>query len=102
MATGVDALRRGLTGAGMAIAEAEEYAKRYSPQWSDDAETLKRKAEGLKTDLEAVAKGAIFGKAGMVGGMVPKPVPLDAIQSPELGAAPSDDIDALVEQYRSK
>jgi hypothetical protein len=64
MATGVDALRRGLTGAGMGMSETEEYAGRYMPQWTDDAETLQRKAEGLKADLEAVRDGTIVGKTG--------------------------------------
>jgi hypothetical protein len=71
MATGVDALRRGLTGAGMSGAETEEYADRYSPQWSDNAETLQRKAEGLKADLEAVSAGAIKGKAGKIADLLP-------------------------------
>ena len=64
MASGVDALRRNLTGAGMAASEADDYARRYLPQWSDDAETLERKAYGLKADIEAVRDGAIAGKTG--------------------------------------
>lgn len=73
MATGIDALRRGLTGAGMSGQESSEYAKRYSPTLLDNAETLKLKAEGLKQDLEAVANGSIRGKAGDVSGLLPKP-----------------------------
>ena len=64
MATGVDSLRRNLTGAGIAATEAADYARRYQPVWSDDADTLERKARGLKADLEAVAQGALAGKAG--------------------------------------
>lgn len=73
MASGADALRRGLTGAGMSATESEEYARRYLPQPTDNAETLKLKAEGLKADLEAVTAGAIKGKAGDVGGFIPSP-----------------------------
>ena len=64
MATGVDSLRRNLTGAGIGMSEASDYARRYQPVWSDDADTLERKARGLKADLEAVAQGALAGKAG--------------------------------------
>ena len=60
----VDSLRRNLTGAGISVSEAGDYAKRYLPVWSDDAETLERKALGLKADLEAVSQGALAGKAG--------------------------------------
>lgn len=73
MASGADALRRGLTGAGMSATESEEYARRYLPQPTDNAETLKLKAEGLKADLEAVTSGAIKGKAGDVGGFISSP-----------------------------
>jgi hypothetical protein len=72
MATGVDALRRGLTGAGMSASETNEYVGRYSPSMTDDPETLTRKAKGLKQDLEAVANGSIRGKAGDVNSLLPK------------------------------
>jgi len=72
MASGVDALRRGLTGAGMSMAETDEYAKRYSPQLFDSPETLRLKAEGLKQDLEAVSSGAINGKAGNINNLMPQ------------------------------
>jgi hypothetical protein len=72
MATGIDSLRRSLTGAGMSQGEAKEMAGRYAPLMTDDAETLMRKAEGLKQDLEAAAKGAIRGKAGDVNSLLPK------------------------------
>lgn len=75
MASGADALRRGLTGAGMSASESEEYARRYLPKPTDDAATLKLKAEGLKADLEAVTSGAIKGKAGDVGGFLPQQPP---------------------------
>jgi hypothetical protein len=71
MASGVDALRRNLTGAGMSISEAGDYADRYLPQWSDDADTLKRKALSLQADLEAVDRGAIEGKSGNLRSLLP-------------------------------
>lgn len=95
VASGVDALRRGLTGAGMAASEAEEYASRYSPQLMDDSETLRLKVEGLKRDLEAVSSGAVMGKAGNISGLLPTltaPTP-----GPEAGAEPS--IEDLLKKY---
>lgn len=71
MASGADALKRALTGAGMSVAESNDYASRYQPVWSDDAATLERKLIGLKSDLEAVANGAIKGKAGHVSDLLP-------------------------------
>jgi hypothetical protein len=66
MASGVDALRRNLTGQGMAVAEASDYAARYQPEWSDNAEILASKAAGLKRDLLAVDAGAVLGKSGLL------------------------------------
>lgn len=71
MGTGVDALARNLTGAGKSESETRDYTARYLPGAFDDAETLKRKAEGLKMDLEAVATGAIKGKAGKLSDLLP-------------------------------
>lgn len=71
MATGADALRRGLTGAGMGVAEADEYANRYLPTWSDNAETLAGKLKSLETDLEAVKRGALAGKSGNLSAFLP-------------------------------
>lgn len=72
--TGVDALRRNLTGAGMGMQETEEYVKRYQPSMTDDAETLMSKINGLERDLKAVKEGAIAGKSGtMSEGGAPSP-----------------------------
>ena len=62
--TGVDALRRNLTGAGMGQQETEEYVGRYLPSITDDAETLASKIDGLERDLRAVKDGAVSGKTG--------------------------------------
>ena len=92
MASGVDALRRGLTGAGMSMAETDEYAKRYSPQLFDSPETLRLKAEGLKQDLEAVSSGAINGKAGNISGLMPN------VNAPS-GAGGGLSIEELLQRY---
>lgn len=62
--TGVDALRRNLTGAGMGQGEAEEYVQRYLPTMTDDAENLMSKIDGLERDLKAAKSGAIAAKTG--------------------------------------
>lgn len=64
--TGVDALRRNLTGAGMSATETEEYVGRYLPSITDDAETLVSKISGLERDLRAVKEGAVAGKTGTI------------------------------------
>lgn len=51
IASGVDGLRRMLTGAGMPASEAADYVSRYSTALSDDAQTLTNKLDGLKADL---------------------------------------------------
>lgn len=65
--TGVDALRRNLTGAGMGVQEAEEYVSRYLPGLMDDSGTLGSKIDGLERDLGAVRKGAIGARDGSLG-----------------------------------
>lgn len=72
--SGVDALRRGLTGAGMAMSEAAEYANRYLPTIRDDAASAASKLEGLKNDLMGVRSGATIGR--------------NAPPAPEMGAPP--------------
>jgi hypothetical protein len=62
MQTGLDALRRNLTGAGMGQGEADEYAKRYLPGPLDNAKTMREKVEGLKADLMATRDGALAQK----------------------------------------
>lgn len=51
MLSGVDALRRGLTGAGMSQAEAGDYVERYLPAPQDNAETLLSKFDQLTEEL---------------------------------------------------
>jgi len=59
--SGVDALRRFLSGAGMNNAEVEEYVGRYTPTWHNDAATLHDKLTGLRSDLlnvqDAITQG---------------------------------------------
>lgn len=64
MESGKDALVRGLTGAGMAVAEAENYASRYSANPLDTDFDLSSKADQLKYDLENVAKGVFKARGG--------------------------------------
>lgn len=71
MASGADALRRGLTGAGMSGTESSEYANRYLPTWSDDADTLEAKLKSLEADLNAVKNGALAGKTGNLAAFLP-------------------------------
>ena len=62
--TGQDALRRMLTGAGMPVAEADEYVNRYLPTWRDRAEDALSKLRGLKYDLEHAAEIVGKGRGG--------------------------------------
>lgn len=62
--SGVDALQRLLTGAGMNIAEAEQYAKRYMPGYWDDPETTIQKLDRLNEELEAASQKAMLGRGG--------------------------------------
>lgn len=59
--TGVDGLRRMLTGAGMPASEAEEYVQRYRPEITDGKETQIRKLDGLAREItnafETVGRG---------------------------------------------
>lgn len=49
--SGRDALQRSLTGAGMPASEADEYANRYLPTYTDDVETLTQKFDQLSSEL---------------------------------------------------
>jgi hypothetical protein len=62
--SGRDALVRGLTGAGIGVAEAQNQANRYQIGVTDRPETMISKLEGLVRDLDAVERGAITGKTG--------------------------------------
>jgi hypothetical protein len=62
--SGRDALVRGLTGAGIGVAEAQNQADRYQISVTDRPETMLSKLDGLLRDLKAVEEGAITGKTG--------------------------------------
>lgn len=62
--SGRDALVRGLTGAGIGVAEAQNQAARYQISATDRPETMISKLDGLVRDLDAVERGAITGKTG--------------------------------------
>lgn len=64
--TGQDALRRMLTGAGMPVAEADEYLSRYMPGFKDDANSALSKIRGLKTDIENAADAIGKGRGGSI------------------------------------
>lgn len=60
--SGKDALLRGLTGAGMGIAEAQNYVDRYEPSWRDDRRNFLSKLDGLERDLKSVREGVLSGR----------------------------------------
>lgn len=66
--SGVDALKRMLTGAGMNIAEADEYAQRYLPTFTDNADSAAAKLDQLKAELESTRSMALRGR-----GNIPSP-----------------------------
>lgn len=63
--SGVDALQRMLTGAGMNIAEAEAYTQRYLPTYTDDAGSAVAKLDQLKAELESTRATALRGRGNM-------------------------------------
>jgi hypothetical protein len=62
--SGVDALQRLLTGAGMNNAEAAQYAQRYLPTYLDDAKTVTSKLDQLSAELESTKAMALRGRGG--------------------------------------
>lgn len=64
MQSGTDALMRMLTGAGMNNAEAEAYAKRYLPSYTDTAESAAAKLDQLVRELESAKSMATRGRGG--------------------------------------
>jgi hypothetical protein len=60
--TGLDALRRNLTGQGMSASEAQDYVNRYVPGVADSVKTINSKLDGLESDLNATAAGATAGR----------------------------------------
>jgi hypothetical protein len=69
--SGVDALRRSLTGAGMPVAEANNYVSRYEPALTDDAPKLASKQKQLQAELSRYQDLARQGRGG--GTSAPKP-----------------------------
>lgn len=63
--SGVDALQRMLTGAGMNLAEAEAYTQRYLPTYTDDAGSAVAKLDQLKAELESTRATALRGRGNM-------------------------------------
>jgi hypothetical protein len=52
--SGVDALVRNLTGAGMTRDEAAAYARRYLPTYADDAKSMRTKHDQLVKELQSI------------------------------------------------
>lgn len=71
--SGADALQRLLTGAGMNVSEAQAYAQRYIPAYTDDAETVLSKLDQLSAELEATKGMALRGRGGATGGTQQSP-----------------------------
>jgi hypothetical protein len=89
--SGADALQRMLTGAGMNLAEAQQYASRYLPGPTDNAESALKKIQALKRELESVREKAMRGRGG-----VDKP----ATAAPSGDAsAPPEGVDPSIWQY---
>lgn len=64
MQSGVDALIRYMTGAGMNITEAEAYASRYLPTVRDTADTAAQKLDRLAEELQSAEAVAMRGRGG--------------------------------------
>jgi hypothetical protein len=62
--SGSDALQRQLTGAGMSIPEAKNYASRYLPSPLDQPFDTLSKLKGLKYDLEHTSEAVMAGRGG--------------------------------------
>jgi hypothetical protein len=60
--SGREALLRGLTGAGMGIQEAQEYAQRYALGSTDSETDIRRKLNNLEGDLKATRDAALAGR----------------------------------------
>lgn len=80
---GTEGLVRIMTGAGMPESEARDRVRQYEPTWTDDAETLTSKVQGLKNAVLSARQGATFGR--------------NAPPEPGSGNGPSDD--DLVKKY---
>lgn len=86
--TGRDALLRGLTGAGMSISEAQNAVDRYQISSTDQTDTMLSKVRSLQRDLEAVERGAITGKSGMMAKQYGPETPTAEVTAPRPLARP--------------
>lgn len=62
MKSGTDALQRMLTGAGMPAAEAQQYAERYLPTYTDNAASAAQKLDQLTGELETIKEIVMRGR----------------------------------------
>jgi len=62
---GEDAIRRTLTGAGMAMSEADNYAAQYLPQATDSEKTIKLKYDAMTKTLSNMRKSITQGRGGV-------------------------------------
>ena len=62
--TGIDALTRMMTGAGLNVSEESVYNARYLPAPNDTKTTMLKKLNGLQRDLEATIKTVTRGRGG--------------------------------------
>jgi hypothetical protein len=62
--SGVDALQRFLTGAGMPMSEAAAYASRYLPGYTDDSDSTVKKLDQLEAELKSARARATQGRGG--------------------------------------
>lgn len=67
MKSGTDALQRMLTGAGMPVAEAAEYAGRYLPTYTDNAASAAQKLDQLVMELQTIKEMAMRGRGETAG-----------------------------------
>ena len=82
--SGVDALKRMLSGAGLPQAEADEYASRYLPTYADDSTSLLQKLDQLEGELKSSKEMALRGR-GDAGKSDSHPSKAPAIGSVEEG-----------------
>lgn len=73
---GADALQRMLTGAGMPVSEATNYANRFKITYKDDAATAVDKIDNLEKNLQAQIEMSMRGRGSLpeeqTGGVTPK------------------------------
>lgn len=90
--TGIDALTRMMTGAGLNVSEDAVYNARYLPAPNDTKETMLRKLDGLQRDLEATIKFVTRGRGG---------TDIDSsVEKPESNAPLVPEIGAIEDGYR--